>query len=271
MHPFWIRGCACAAQCARECGLRPSQRARLPTVARLLDSSPTTCNAQALGGQARYLLHACLKRRKLARTMCSNLLFIFLAEKWLRIRNQKWQVFSSLRPRARCSAQRATRARAQSTQLARSTKRVRTHANNRTRSAPHSAAQRSQTQDVKPQRRAPYHGAAHRIITSHATSQRRTTHDNTSPPTTLHHNTTQHNATHEAQRQADVKLGWTGCCTKVMSNSATDSTQQRRVVAAWQRRKCPQMCGRSAVSSWIAGPQPCSADGAKSVGYRARR
>ena len=147
-------------------------------------------------------------------TMCSNMLFIFLAEKWLRIRNQKWQDFSSLRPRARCSAQRATRARAQSTQLARSTKRVRTHANNRTRSAPHSAAQRSQTQDVKPQRRAPYHGAAHRIITAHATSQRRTTHDNTSPPTTLHHNTTQHNATHETQRQADAKLGYIRWCRK---------------------------------------------------------
>ena len=198
MHPFWIRGCACAAQCARECGLRPFQRARLPTVARLLDSSPTTCNAQALGGQARYLLHACLKRRKLARTMCSNLLFIFLAEKWLRNRNQKWQAFSSLRPRARCSAQRATRARTINATRALNQTRAHTRKQQDTQRATfRSAAESNARCQTTAPRTIPWRSTPHYNSARHTTTQ-----DNTRQHITSHHTTPQHNATQRNARNA---------------------------------------------------------------------
>ena len=92
---------------------------------------------------------------------------------------------------ARADQRSAQHTRAQSTQLARTTERVRTNTNNMTHSAPHSAAQQNQAQEIISQRSATHHGAAHRNITEHTTPQCRATHDNTA-----HHNTTQHNATH---------------------------------------------------------------------------
>ena len=164
--------------------------------------------------------------------------------------------------RALFSAARNTRARTINATRALNQTRAHTRKQQDTQRATfRSAAESNARCQTTAPRTIPWRSTPHYNSARHTTTQ-----DNTRQHITSHHTTPQHNATHEAQRQADAKLGWIGCCTKVMSNSATDSTQQRRVVASWQRRRCAQMCGRSAVSSWIAGPQPCSADGAKSVG-----
>ena len=195
MHPFWIRGCACAAQCARECGLRPFQRARLPTVARLLDSSAKNAMRTHLVDK-RVICCALVSNVENLRGLCvPTCCSFFLPKNGCGIVTKNGKNFQHC-AHARADQRSAQHTRAQSTQLARTTERVRTNTNNMTHSAPHSAAQQNQAQEIISQRSATHHGAAHRNITEHTTPQCRATHDNTAHHTTLHHNTTQHNATH---------------------------------------------------------------------------
>ena len=91
-------------------GARPS--ARLRRASRAAPAQCTAIGPRGVGSQAHSATRGAVdtafatrfvtvRNMIISLTMCSNLLFIFLAEKWLRIRNQKWQDFLSLHACAR--------------------------------------------------------------------------------------------------------------------------------------------------------------------------